>query len=120
MRTVHLGRKTKFRYILDTSVSVTLFLELKQHFDMENIKDLTITPISARPASKYYHPIRIEKIQNGIKTTRETGYGMDSVMIVIFNKTRQKLVLVKQFRNAQLIASIKEENPEFDFTEKCE
>ena len=48
-------------------------------------------------------------------------YGlMDSVMIIIFNKTRQKLVLVKQFRNAQLVASIKEENPGFDFTDKCE
>ena len=87
---------------------------------MENIQDLRITPISARPASKYYNPIRIEKIQNGIKSTRETGYGMDSVMIIIFNKTRQKLVLVKQFRNAQLVASIKEENPGFDFTDKCE
>ena len=41
---------------------------------MENIQDLRITPISARPASKYYHPIRIEKIQNGVKSTRETGY----------------------------------------------
>ena len=88
---------------------------------MENIQDLRITPLSARSASKYYHPIRIETIlHNGIESTRETGYGMDSVMIVIFNKTRQKLVLVKQFRNAQLVASIKEENPGFDFTDKCE
>ena len=87
---------------------------------MENIQDLRITPLSARSASKYYHPIRIEKNHNGIESTRETGYGMDSVMIVIFNKTRQKLVLVKQFRNAQLVASIKEENPGFDFTDKCE
>ena len=51
---------------------------------MENIQDLRITPISARPASKYYHPIRIEKIQNGVKSTRETGYGMDSVMITYY------------------------------------
>ena len=87
---------------------------------MENIQDLRITPLSARSASKYYHPIRIEKNHNGIESTRETGYGMDSVMIVIFNKTRQKLVLVKQFRNAQLVASIKEENPGFDFADKCE
>ena len=45
---------------------------------MENIQDLRITPLSARSASKYYHPIRIEKNHNGIESTRETGYGMDT------------------------------------------
>merc|ERR1712008_199775 len=49
-----------------------------------------------------------ELTKNGNKMDRTVVMGYPSVAVVIFNKTRQKLVLIKQFRIENMFASIRE------------
>lgn len=48
--------------------------------------------------TKFVHPVRITYIQNGIKKSWEAVKSFDSVAILLFHKTKNAFLLVKQFR----------------------
>lgn len=63
---------------------------------MENISKIWYGPLPAD--SPYVKPFRLYYIQNGQEKNWDLLKVHDSVSIVIYNKTRNKLVFVKQFR----------------------
>lgn len=63
---------------------------------MENIKDIHFGPLPAD--SPYVKPFRMYYTQNEMEKNWDLLKVHDSVSIIIFNTTRQKLVFVKQFR----------------------
>lgn len=63
------------------------------------MEDITNIHYGALPAdSPYVKPFRFYYTQNGKQKNWDLLKVHDSVSIVIFNVTRQKLVFVKQFR----------------------
>lgn len=63
---------------------------------MESIKDIRFGPLPAD--SPYVKPFRMYYKQNNVEKNWDLLKVHDSVTIIIFNVTRQKLVFVKQFR----------------------
>lgn len=63
---------------------------------MENISKIWYGPLPAD--SPYVKPFRLYYIQNEQEKNWDLLKVHDSVSIVIYNKTRNKLVFVKQFR----------------------
>lgn len=63
---------------------------------MENISAIRFTPLP--PDSPYVKPFRMYYIQNGEEKSWDLLKVHDSVVIITFNKTRNTLVFVKQFR----------------------
>merc|ERR1711935_123758 len=72
---------------------------------MEDVKDLSVTLTKWHKYSPQY---KVELTKNGNKMDRTVVMNYPSVAVVIFNKTRQKLVLIKQFRIQHMFASIRE------------
>ena len=79
----------------------------KTNFIMEDVRDLSVELLSS---NKYFPVYRVQLYQGGQRIIRDQVIGKPSIHVVIYNKTRQKLVLVKQLRVQQLLASIKEDN----------
>ncbi|XP_030370311.1 uridine diphosphate glucose pyrophosphatase NUDT14-like [Scaptodrosophila lebanonensis] len=65
---------------------------------MENISKIWLGPLPAD--SPYVKPFRMYYVQNGVEKNWDLLKVHDSVAIVLYNTTRQKLVLVRQFRPA--------------------
>lgn len=63
---------------------------------MENITRIWYGPLPAD--SPYLKPLRMYYEQNGMEKNWDLLKVHDSVAIIIFNKTRNTLVFVKQFR----------------------
>lgn len=63
---------------------------------MENIKNIRFGPLP--PDSPYVKPFRMYYTQNEVEKNWDLLKVHDSVSIIIFNTSRQKLVFVKQFR----------------------
>ena len=63
---------------------------------MENISSIWYGPLPAD--SPYVKPFRLYYVQNGQEKNWDLLKVHDSVSIVIYNKSRNKLVFVKQFR----------------------
>lgn len=63
---------------------------------MENITKIRYSPLP--PDSPYVKPFRMYYVQNGKEKNWDLLKVHDSVSIIILNKTRNKLVFVKQFR----------------------
>ncbi|KAH8420888.1 hypothetical protein KR222_008306 [Zaprionus bogoriensis] len=79
---------------------------------MENITKVWLGPLPAD--SPYVKPSRMYYVQNGVEKNWDLLKVHDSVAIVIFNTTRQKLVLVRQFRPAVYHGIISSEKQSFD------
>ena len=73
---------------------------------MEDVKDLSVTLAKWHKYSPQY---KVELTKNGNKMDRTVVMNYPSVAVVIFNRTRQKLVLIKQFRIPNMFASIRED-----------
>lgn len=67
---------------------------------MENITEIRYSPLP--PDSPYVKPFRMYYVQNGKEKNWDLLKVHDSVSIIILNKTRNKLVFVKQFRPGEL------------------
>jgi len=65
---------------------------------MEDVTDIRLGPLPAD--SPYVKPFRMYFKQNGVEKNWDLLKVHDSVAIIIYNITRHKLVLVKQFRPA--------------------
>lgn len=63
---------------------------------MENISKVWYGPLP--PDSPYVKPFRLYYVQNGQEKNWDLLKVHDSVAIIIYNKQRNKLVFVKQFR----------------------
>ncbi|KAH8381227.1 hypothetical protein KR093_000094 [Drosophila rubida] len=79
---------------------------------MENITKVWLGPLPAD--SPYVQPHRMYYVQNGVEKNWDLLKVHDSVAIILFNTTRQKLVLVKQFRPAVYHGVITTELGSFD------
>lgn len=64
---------------------------------MDDITDVTVTPCSN---SRYIKPLRMHYHQNGSKKIWDAMKVHDSVAVLVFNKTRNVFIFVKQFRPA--------------------
>ena len=71
------------------------------------IEDVRIVPLKE---SLFVKPLSVEFKQNGKRRKWDVIKVHDSVIIVIYNTTRKKLVLVKQFRPAIYLGSVPEED----------
>ncbi|CAH0560974.1 unnamed protein product [Brassicogethes aeneus] len=78
---------------------------------MEKLSSVTIKPLEK---SIYLKPYTMHFTQNGTKRTWDLLRVHDSVAILIFNVTRNKLVFVKQFRPAVYFGSIPEQESQGD------
>ena len=74
-------------------------------FTMEDVKDLSV---KLTKWHKYSPQYKFELTKNGNKMDHTVVMGYPSVSVVIFNKTRQKLLLIKQFYIENMFASIRE------------
>ncbi|KAJ8972289.1 hypothetical protein NQ314_000247 [Rhamnusium bicolor] len=74
---------------------------------MDKISKIVVKPLEK---SIYLKPYTMHFIQNGSKRTWDLLTIHDSVAIVIYNITRNVLILVKQFRPAVYYGSIPEED----------
>lgn len=74
---------------------------------MEDVTDIRLGPLPAD--SPYVKPFRMYFKQNGMEKNWDLLKVHDSVAIIIFNTTRNKLVLVKQFRPAVYYGIVSEE-----------
>ena len=72
---------------------------------MEDVKDLSV---ELEKWHKYKPVYKIEFTKNGKRISFSKSYSYPSVFVIIFNKTCQKLVLVKQWRVDNMFASIRE------------
>lgn len=63
---------------------------------MENLTDVWYGPLPHD--SPYVRPFRLHYVQNGVEKSRDLLKVHDSVCIIVYNKTTNKLVFVKQFR----------------------
>lgn len=79
---------------------------------MENITKVWLGPLPAD--SPYVKPSRMYYVQNGVEKNWDLLKVHDSVAIVLYNTTRQKLVLVRQFRPAVFHGIITSEKGSFD------
>ena len=73
---------------------------------MEDVKDLSV---ELEKWHKYKPVYKIEFTKNGKRISFSKSYSYPSVFVIIFNKTCQKLVLVKQWRVDNMFASIRED-----------
>lgn len=73
------------------------------------IEDMTVTPLKE---SIFVKPLSLEFKMNGRRRKWDMIKVHDSVVIVIFNITRQVLVFVKQFRPAIYFSSVPEQDKE--------
>ncbi|XP_013402709.1 uridine diphosphate glucose pyrophosphatase-like isoform X1 [Lingula anatina] len=64
---------------------------------MDNVTDVTVSPCSD---SAYIKPLRVFYKQNGVSKTWDAVKSHDSVCILLFNKSTESFVFVKQFRPA--------------------
>ncbi|KAK3912771.1 Uridine diphosphate glucose pyrophosphatase NUDT14 [Frankliniella fusca] len=71
------------------------------------VEDVKITPLKE---SVFVKPLSLEFRQNGKQRKWDMIRVHDSVTIIIFNTTRQKLICVKQFRPAVYYSSIPEDD----------
>ncbi|CAK8692406.1 unnamed protein product [Clavelina lepadiformis] len=71
----------------------------------ENIEDVKILSTEKISDSKYIKPMRVTYMQAGVKKTWDYMKVHDSVAVLIFNVTSQKVVMVQQFRPAVYMAS---------------
>lgn len=62
--------------------------------------DITITSKEPLLKSKFIHPYRLNFIQNGKKRTWECISTLPSVSVLLYHKSRDSFVFVKQFRPA--------------------
>ena len=76
---------------------------------MDKIRDLRVESLKE---SRFVRPARLRFKQNNVEKIWDVVSVHDSVYILIFNKTSQKLVLVKQFRPAVYFSQLKSENPD--------
>lgn len=74
---------------------------------MEDVKDIRYGPLPKDPP--YVKPFRLYYTQNGKEKNWDCLKAHDSVAIVIYNVTRKKLVLVKQFRPAVYYGIVSED-----------
>ena len=74
-------------------------------FTMEDVKDLSV---KLTKWHKYSPQYKFEPTKNRNKMDHTVVMGYPSVSVVIFNKTCQKLLLIKQFCIENMFASIKE------------
>ncbi|XP_002137264.3 uridine diphosphate glucose pyrophosphatase-like [Drosophila persimilis] len=79
---------------------------------MENVSKIWLGPLPAD--SPYVKPFRMYYIQNGVEKNWDLLKVHDSVAIILYNSTRQKLVLVRQFRPAVYHGVIASEQGNFD------
>ncbi|KAH3851212.1 uridine diphosphate glucose pyrophosphatase NUDT14-like [Dreissena polymorpha] len=70
---------------------------------MDDINDVKIV---ACENSKYIKPLRLQYTQNGKKKIWDAMKVHDSVVVVVYNSSRDVLVLVRQFRPAIYINSV--------------
>ncbi|KAG4067086.1 hypothetical protein HA402_000077 [Bradysia odoriphaga] len=72
---------------------------------MENVTNMWYGPLPA--GSPYVKPLRLHYVRNGVEKFWDLVEVQDSVCIIIYNKTTNKLVFVKQFRPAVYYGVIK-------------
>ncbi|GBN28443.1 Uridine diphosphate glucose pyrophosphatase [Araneus ventricosus] len=82
---------------------------------MEKIKSVKIVECDE---SLYLRPVRMVYEQDGNEKFWDLMRVHDSVAIVVYNTTRQKLIFVKQFRPAVYYAEVKNEDCEGDIDVK--
>ena len=70
---------------------------------METVTEVSVSKLES---SRYMKPLRLHYTQNGIAKMWDLGMSAPSVAVVIYNKSRKTLVLVKQLRPAVLFAEI--------------
>lgn len=70
---------------------------------MEDISSIWYGPLPAD--SPYVKPFRLYYVQSGQEKSWDLLKVHDSVSIIIYNKTRNKLVFVKQFRPGETAIS---------------
>ena len=75
---------------------------------MNEISNVTVTPL--KEASNYVKPFRMSYIQCEKKKTWDLVIQKSSVAVIIYNKSSDKLILVKQFRPS-VYATILHKNP---------
>lgn len=63
---------------------------------MENITNVWCGPLPE--SSPYVKPFQMHYVQDGIEVESELIKVHDSVAIILYNKTTNKLIFVKQFR----------------------
>uniref|UniRef100_A0A0K8TQX5 Uridine diphosphate glucose pyrophosphatase NUDT14 n=1 Tax=Tabanus bromius TaxID=304241 RepID=A0A0K8TQX5_TABBR len=74
---------------------------------MDQISKVWFGPLP--PDSPYVRPFRFYYVQNGVEKNWDLLKVHDSVSIILFNKTRNSLVFVKQFRPAVYLGIISAE-----------
>ena len=74
-------------------------------FTMEDVKDLSV---KLTKWHKYSPQYKFELTKNGNKMDHTVVMGYPSASVVIFNKTHQKLLLIKQFCTENMFVSIRE------------
>uniref|UniRef100_A0A336KQ54 Uridine diphosphate glucose pyrophosphatase NUDT14 n=1 Tax=Culicoides sonorensis TaxID=179676 RepID=A0A336KQ54_CULSO len=79
---------------------------------MDNIRDLKYQAIP--PDSPYVTPHRMTFIQNGKLKYWDFLQVHDIVVVIIYNTTRKKLILVRQFRPAVYHGQLKSANVDFN------
>ncbi|KAH8384056.1 hypothetical protein KR009_011917 [Drosophila setifemur] len=79
---------------------------------MENISKVWLGPLPED--SPYVKPFRLYYVQNGVEKNWDLLKVHDSVAIILFNISRQKLVLVRQFRPAVYHGVISSSEGKFD------
>ncbi|XP_052850852.1 uridine diphosphate glucose pyrophosphatase NUDT14 [Drosophila gunungcola] len=79
---------------------------------MENVSKIWLGPLPAD--SPYVKPFRLYYVQNGVEKNWDLLKVHDSVAIILYNTSRQKLVLVRQFRPAVYHGIISSAQGNFD------
>ncbi|XP_030370310.1 uridine diphosphate glucose pyrophosphatase NUDT14-like [Scaptodrosophila lebanonensis] len=87
--------------MLKTCVKLRRFCTIVNSSGAQKLRNITrvwFTPLP--PDSKFIKPCRLHFIENGVEKDRDIIKIRDGLMILIYNVTRKKLVLVRQFRAA--------------------
>lgn len=95
-----------------------VFVHQVHFFSMENVSKIWLGPLPQD--SPYVKPFRLYYVQNGVEKNWDLLKVHDSVAIILYNTSRQKLVLVRQFRPAVyhgIISSAKGTFDEVDLKE---
>lgn len=79
---------------------------------MDSVTDIRFGPLP--PESPYVKPFRMYYTQNGMEKNWDLLKVHDSVAIILFNVTRQRLVFVRQFRPAVYYGLISDRNGRTD------
>ena len=80
---------------------------------MEDVSDVSTCELGT---SKYVRPFRLRYKQDGREKIWDCVYTHRSVFIIIYNTSRQKLVLVRQFRPSVYFNVVRSEK---SLTEDC-